>query len=247
MWCLRLLLIVVLLPWSSSVKRGHAVSSATPTSPLPPCRLIDETDELPATETPATPIQDVTRDKFRRRLHLSEGGTTAWTPCGTEALQHVEKNCRVKVEGETTKVKRSLFSWYHPNDGRPSRDTMFQRARRNALSEEKKQQVREKDNEQHRTAYHQLGDDGKEALAEKKADYRTGYSEEKKQYVLEKDADQHRTARTGYSEPKKQDVREKDAEQHRTARTGYSEPKKQDVPGFLTERPSSATAGSRGR
>ena len=146
-------------------------------------------------------------------------------------MQHVEKNCRVKVEGETTKVKRSLFSWYHPNDGRPSRDTMFQRARRNALSEEKKQQVREKDNEQHRTAYHQLGDDGKEALAEKKADYRTGYSEEKKQYVLEKDADQHRTARTGYSEPKKQDVREKDAE----------------VPGFLTERPSSATAGSRGR
>ena len=154
-----------------------------------------------------------------------------FTLCGTEALQHVEKNCRVKVEGETTKVKRSLFSWYHPNDGRPSRDTMFQRARRNALSEEKKQQVREKDNEQHRTAYHQLGDDGKEALAEKKADYRTGYSEEKKQYVLEKDADQHRTARTGYSEPKKQDVREKDAE----------------VPGFLTERPSSATAGSRGR
>ena len=144
---------------------------------------------MPATETPATPIQDVTRDKFRRRLHLSEGGTTAWTPCGTEALQHVEKNCRVKVEGETTKVKRSLFSWYHPNDGRPSRDTMFQRARRNALSEEKKQQVREKDNEQ------------------------------------------HRTARTGYSEPKKQDVREKDAE----------------VPGFLTERLSSATAGSRGR
>ena len=190
MWCLRLLLLVVLLPWSSSVKREHtpagtplisewfgevssapadAVSSATPTSPLPPCRLIDETDELPATETPATPIQDVTRDKFRRRLHLSEGGTTAWTPCGTEALQHVEKNCRVKVEGETTKVKRSLFSWYHPNDGRPSRDTMFQRARRNALSEEKKQQVREKDNEQHRTAYHQLGDDGKEALAEKRA------------------------------------------------------------------------------
>jgi hypothetical protein len=99
MWCLRLLLIVVLLPWSSSVKREHtpagtplisewfgqvssapadAVTSATPTSPLPPCRLIDETDELPATETPATPIQDVTRDTFRRSLHLSEGGTTAW-------------------------------------------------------------------------------------------------------------------------------------------------------------------------
>ena len=115
MWCLRLLLLVVLLPWSSSVKRGRtpagtplistcfpqlssapadAVSSATPTSPLPPCRLIDETDELPATETPATPRQDVTRDKFRRRLHLSQGGTSAWTPCGTEALQHVEKNCR---------------------------------------------------------------------------------------------------------------------------------------------------------
>ena len=102
---------------------------------------------------------------------------------------------------------------------------------RTGSSEEKKQEVREKDADQHRTAYHQLGDDGKEALAEKKADYRTGYSEEKKQYVLEKDADQHRTARTGYSEPKKQDVREKDAE----------------VPGFLTERPSSATAGSRGR
>ena len=163
MWCLRLLLLVVLLPWSSSVKREHtpagtplisesfgevssapadAVSSATPTSPLPPCRLIDETGELPATETPATPMQDVTRDKFRRRLHLSGGGTTAWTPCGTEALQHVEKNCRVKVEGETTKVKRSLFSYYHPNDGPPSRHTMFQRARRNALSEEKKQELR---------------------------------------------------------------------------------------------------------
>ena len=77
MWCLRLLLLVVLLPWSSSVKREHtpagtplitewfgeassapadAVTSATPTSPLPPCRLIDETDELPATETPATPL-----------------------------------------------------------------------------------------------------------------------------------------------------------------------------------------------
>ena len=147
--------LVVLLPWSSSVKRGHtpagtplitewfgevssppadAVTSATPTSPLPPCRLIDETDELPATETPATPIQDVTRDKFRRGLHLSEGGTTAWTKGGTEALQHILKNCKVNVEGETTKVKRSLFSYYHPNDGPPSRDTMFQRARRNARS-----------------------------------------------------------------------------------------------------------------
>jgi DNA primase len=88
---------------------------------------------------------------------------------------------------------------------------------RGASSEEKKEEVREKDNEQHRTAHHQLGDDGKEALAEKKADYRTGYSEEKKQEIREENADQHRTARTGYSEPKKQDVREKDAEQHRTA------------------------------
>ena len=151
--------LVVLLPWSSSVKRGRtpagtplistcfpqlssapadAVSSATPTSPLPPCPLIDETDELPATETPATPRQDVTRDKFRRRLHLSQGGTTAWTPCGTEALQHVEKNCRVKVEGETTKVKRTIFSLYHPNDGCPSRATMFERARTDAMSDEEK-------------------------------------------------------------------------------------------------------------
>ena len=151
--------LVVLLPWSSSVKRGRtpagtplistcfpqlssapadAVSSATPTSPLPPCRLIDETDELPATETPATPIQDVTRDKFRRGLHLSEGGTTLRTPCGTKALQHVEKNCRVKVEGETTKVKRTLFSWYHPNCGCPSRATMFERARTDAMSDEEK-------------------------------------------------------------------------------------------------------------
>ena len=156
MWCLRLLLLVVLLPWSSSVKRertpagtplisewfgevssapADAVSSATPTSPLPPCRLIDETDELPATETPATPIQDVTRDKFRRGLHLSEGGTTLRTPCGTKALQHVEKNCMVKVEGET-KVKRRLFSWYHPNDLCPTRVTMLERARTDALSDE---------------------------------------------------------------------------------------------------------------
>ena len=159
--------LVVLLPWSSSVKREHtpaetplitewfgevssppadAVTSATPTSPLPPCRLIDETGELPATETPATPMQDVTLIGFRTGLHLSKGGTTLRTPDGTAALQHVEKNCKVNVEGETTKVKRSLFSYYHPNDGRPSRETMFQRARRNALSEEKKQQVREKDN-----------------------------------------------------------------------------------------------------
>ena len=147
--------LVVLLPWSSSVKRGRtpagtplistcfpqlssapadAVSSATPTSPLPPCRLIDETDELPATETPATPIQDVTRDKFRRGLHLSEGGTTLRTPCGTKALQHVEKNCMVKVEGDT-KVKRRLFSWYHPYDGCPTRKTMLERARDDARSD----------------------------------------------------------------------------------------------------------------
>ena len=173
MWCLRLLLLVVLLPWSSSVKREHtpagtplitewfgevssppadAVTSATPTSPLPPCRLIDETDELPATETPATPKLDVTLIGFRTSLHLSEGGTTAWTPSGTEAEQHVEKNCKVNVEGKTTKVKRSLFSYYHPNDGPPSRDTMFQRARRNALSEEKKQKLRKKNADQHRTA-----------------------------------------------------------------------------------------------
>ena len=100
-------------------------------------RLIDETDELPATETPATPIQDVTRDKFRRGLHLSEGGTTAWTKGGTEALQHVEKDCMVKVEGET-KVKRRLFSWYHPHDVCPTRATMLQRARTDALSDEQK-------------------------------------------------------------------------------------------------------------
>ena len=67
---------------------------------------------------------------------------------------------------------------------------------RGASSEEKKEEVREKDNEQHRTAYHQLGDDGKEALAEKKADYRTGYSEPKKQDVRQKDAEQHRGAFT---------------------------------------------------
>ena len=158
MWCLRLLLLVVLLPWSSSVKRertpagtplisscfaklfpapADAVSSATSTSPLPPCRRTDATDELPSIETPATPIQDVTRDKFRRGLHLSEGGTTAWTKGGTEALQHVEKDCMVKVEGET-KVKRRLFSWYHPNDLCPTRVTMLERARTDALSDEEK-------------------------------------------------------------------------------------------------------------
>ena len=165
MWCLRLLLLVVLLPWSSSVKREHtpagtplitewfgevssapadAVTSATPTSPLPPCRLIDETGELPATETPATPIQDVTREKFRTGLHLSEGGTTTRTPCGTVALQHVEKNCMVKVEGETTKVKRTLFSWYHPNCGCPSRATMFERARTDTMSDEEKKAFKAK-------------------------------------------------------------------------------------------------------
>ena len=164
MWCLRLLLLVALLPSSSSVKRGRtpagnplisscfpklssapadAVSSATPTSPLPPCRLIDETDELPATETPATPIQDVTRDKFRRSLHLSEEGTTVWTPRGTDALQHPKKNCMVKVEGET-KVKRRLFSWYHPNDLCPTRVTMLERARTDALSDEEKKAFNKK-------------------------------------------------------------------------------------------------------
>ena len=75
---------------------------------------------------------------------------------------------------------------------------------RGASSEEKKEEVRDKNAEQHRTAYAQLGDDGKEALAEKKADYRTGYSEPKKQDVREKNNKQHRTARAGYSEPKKQ-------------------------------------------
>ena len=69
---------------------------------------------------------------------------------------------------------------------------------RTGSSEEKKQEVREKDADQRRTA-------------------RTGYSEEKKQDVREKNADQHRTARTRYSEEKKQELREKDADQHRTA------------------------------
>ena len=164
MWCLRLLLLVALLPSSSSVKRGRtpagnplisscfpklssapadAVPSTSPTSPLPPCRRTDATDELPATETPATPIQDVTRDKFRRGLHLSEGGTTAWTKGGTEALQHVEKDCMVKVEGEM-KVKRRLFSWYHPNDLCPTRVTMLERARTDALSDEEKKAFNKK-------------------------------------------------------------------------------------------------------
>ena len=53
---------------------------------------------------------------------------------------------------------------------------------RGASSQEKKEDVREKDNDQHRTA-------------------RAGYSEPKKQDVREKNNDQHRTARAGYSEP----------------------------------------------
>ena len=67
-----------------------------------------------------------------------------------------------------------------------------------------------------------LGDDGKEARAEKEADYRTGYSEDKKQEIREKDADQHRTAhqhrtaRASYSEEKKQEVREENAHQPRS-------------------------------
>ena len=65
---------------------------------------------------------------------------------------------------------------------------------RTGFSEEKKQEVREKDADQHRTAYHQLGDGGKNGGAEKETDYRTGSSEVKKQEVREKDADQHRTA-----------------------------------------------------
>ena len=109
----------------------------------PAVSATDATDELPATETPATPIQDVTRDKFRRGLHLSEGGTTAWTKGGTEALQHVEKDCMVKVEGET-KVKRRLFSWYHPNDLCPTRVTMLERARTDALSDEEKKAFNKK-------------------------------------------------------------------------------------------------------
>ena len=43
----------------------------------------------------------------------------------------------VKVEGET-KVKRRLFSWYHPNDLCPTRVTMLERARTDALSDEQK-------------------------------------------------------------------------------------------------------------
>ena len=90
-------------------------------------------------------------DFARAFIFKSEGRTTAWTNSGTEALQHVEKDCMVKVEGEA-RVKRRLFSWYHPNDGCPSRDTMLERARRDALSEEKKQKLRKKNADQHRTA-----------------------------------------------------------------------------------------------
>ena len=43
----------------------------------------------------------------------------------------------VKVEGEM-KVKRRLFSWYHPNDLCPTRVTMLERARTDALSDEEK-------------------------------------------------------------------------------------------------------------
>ena len=43
----------------------------------------------------------------------------------------------VKVEGDT-KVKRRLFSWYHPYDGCPTRKTMLERARDDARSDEKK-------------------------------------------------------------------------------------------------------------
>ena len=43
----------------------------------------------------------------------------------------------VKVEGET-KVKRRLFSWYHPNDLCPTPKRMLERARDDARSDEKK-------------------------------------------------------------------------------------------------------------
>ena len=62
---------------------------------------------------------------------------------GTEALQHVEKDCMVKVEGEM-KVKRRLFSWYHPNDLCPTRVTMLERARTDALSDEEKKAFNKK-------------------------------------------------------------------------------------------------------
>ena len=40
----------------------------------------------------------------------------------------------VKVEGDT-KVKRRLFSWYHPYGGCPTRKTMLERARDDARSD----------------------------------------------------------------------------------------------------------------
>ena len=46
-------------------------------------------------------------------------------------------DCMVQVEGET-KVKRRLFSWYHPNDLCPTRKRMLERARDDARSDEKK-------------------------------------------------------------------------------------------------------------
>ena len=137
MWCLRLLLLVALLPSSSSVKRGR-----TPAGNPLISSCFPKLSSAPA-DAPATPIQDVTRGKFRRGLQLSEGGTTAWTKGGTEALQHVEKDCMVKVEGET-KVKRRLFSWYHPNDLCPTRVTMLERARTDALSDEEKKAFNKK-------------------------------------------------------------------------------------------------------
>ena len=50
----------------------------------------------------------------------------------------------VKVEGDT-KVKRRLFSWYHPYDGCPTRKTMLERARKGARSDEKKKAYNEKE------------------------------------------------------------------------------------------------------
>ena len=49
----------------------------------------------------------------------------------------------VKVEGEM-KVKRRLFSWYHPNDLCPTRVTMLERARTDALSDEEKKAFNKK-------------------------------------------------------------------------------------------------------
>jgi hypothetical protein len=79
-------------------------------------------------------MHDVTRDKFRRGLHLSEGDTTAWTKGGTEALRHVEKNCKMKGDDR----KRSLFCWYHPNNDPPQRTVMQRNYLRDTRSAEKK-------------------------------------------------------------------------------------------------------------